>query len=51
MPTVTEDQYNSRKKTFDQTTKSVGLQRVKELTSAGQHQKASKLFNKLFPGI
>jgi len=51
MPTVTEDQYNSRRKTFDQTTKSIGLRKVKDLTNAGKHGEASKLFNKLFPGV
>ena len=48
---VTEDQFSTRNKTFQQATKSAGLRKVKELTNAGEHVKASKLFNKLFPGI
>ena len=48
---VTEDQFNTRNKTFQQATKSAGLAKVKELTDSGQHQKASQLFNRLFPGI
>ena len=50
-PKVTEDQFNTRNKTVQQATKSAGLAQVKALTNAGEHVKASKLFNKLFPGI
>ena len=50
-PTITEDQFNTRNKTFKQAAKSAGLQKVRELTNSGKHQQASKLFNKLFPGI
>ena len=48
---VTEDQFSTITKTLEQATKSEGLAKVKELTNSGKHQEASKLFNKLFPGI